>query len=52
MWQRPKAILDKERTPDQKIDLPYLAGYVAFYGGDYLQRRIRLPTELSNDDTG
>lgn len=30
-----KAILDKGTNPDQARFLPYLAGYVAFYGGDY-----------------
>ena len=30
-----KAILDKGTNPDQKIYMPYLAGYVAFYSGDY-----------------
>jgi len=30
-----KAILDKGTNPDQMRFYPYLAGYVAFYGGDY-----------------
>jgi len=30
-----KAILDQGRIPDQDEYLPYLAGYVDFYGGDY-----------------
>jgi len=30
-----KAILDKGRIPDQTEYFPYLAGYVAFYAGDY-----------------
>jgi len=30
-----KAILDKGTNPEQAQFLPYLQGYVAFYGGDY-----------------
>ncbi len=30
-----KAILDKGTNPEQARFYPYLAGYVAFYGGDY-----------------
>jgi len=30
-----KAALDKAQNPDQAIFVPYLTGYVAFYGGDY-----------------
>jgi tetratricopeptide (TPR) repeat protein len=30
-----KAILDKGKIPDQQRFYPYLAGYVAFYAGDY-----------------
>jgi Flp pilus assembly protein TadD len=30
-----KDILDKGTNPDQQVYLPYLAGYVAFYGGNY-----------------
>jgi tetratricopeptide (TPR) repeat protein len=30
-----KAVLDKGTNPDQTQFLPYLEGYVAFYGGDY-----------------
>jgi tetratricopeptide (TPR) repeat protein len=30
-----KAILDKNDNPDQGVFYPYLAGYVAFYTGDY-----------------
>jgi tetratricopeptide (TPR) repeat protein len=30
-----KAALDKSNNPDQAQFLPYLTGYVAFYGGDY-----------------
>lgn len=30
-----KAALSKANNPDQAIFLPYLTGYVAFYGGDY-----------------
>jgi tetratricopeptide (TPR) repeat protein len=30
-----KAILDKGKIPDQQRFYPYLAGYVAFYTGDY-----------------
>ena len=30
-----KAILDKGTNPQQAQFFPYLAGYVAFYGGDY-----------------
>ena len=30
-----KTILDKGTNPEQALFLPYLQGYVAFYGGDY-----------------
>ena len=30
-----KALLDKGTNPNQAPFYPYLAGYVAFYGGDY-----------------
>ncbi len=30
-----RRILDKGTNEDQKIQWPYLAGYVAFYAGDY-----------------
>jgi tetratricopeptide (TPR) repeat protein len=30
-----RAILDKGRNPDQEQYFPYLAGYVAFYAGDF-----------------
>ena len=30
-----KGILDKGTNPDQQVYFPYLAGYVAFYRGDY-----------------
>jgi tetratricopeptide (TPR) repeat protein len=30
-----KATLDKGKIPDQQRFYPYLAGYVAFYAGDY-----------------
>ena len=30
-----KAVLDKGTNPDQVRFYPYIAGYVAFYGGDY-----------------
>jgi tetratricopeptide (TPR) repeat protein len=30
-----KAILDKGTNPEQQVYFPYLAGYVAFYRGDY-----------------
>jgi tetratricopeptide (TPR) repeat protein len=30
-----KAILDKGTNPEQALFLPYLKGYIAFYGGDY-----------------
>jgi tetratricopeptide (TPR) repeat protein len=30
-----KALLDKGTNPDQMRFYPYIAGYVAFYGGDY-----------------
>ena len=30
-----KAALEKANNPDQALFLPYLTGYVAFYGGDY-----------------
>ena len=30
-----KAILDKGTNPEQQAYLPYLSGYVAFYGGNY-----------------
>ena len=43
-----KALLDKGLIPDQARYFPYLAGYVAFYGGDY---RTAL-TQLQNADQG
>jgi tetratricopeptide (TPR) repeat protein len=30
-----KALIDKADNPDQAVFYPYLAGYVAFYSGDY-----------------
>jgi tetratricopeptide (TPR) repeat protein len=30
-----KAALEKANNPDQAVFMPYLTGYVAFYGGDY-----------------
>ena len=30
-----KALIDKADNPDQAVFYPYLAGYVAFYAGDY-----------------
>src|SRR5215469_12174652 len=30
-----KAALEKANNPDQALFVPYLTGYVAFYGGDY-----------------
>jgi tetratricopeptide (TPR) repeat protein len=39
-----KAILDKGTNPQQAPFFPYLAGYVAFYGGDYKTAA----TELAN----
>ncbi len=37
-----KAILDKGTNPDQTRFYPYIAGYVAFYGGDYKTAIVEL----------
>ena len=44
-----KAILDKGTNPDQKIYMPYLAGYVAFYGGDYHGALVHLKNSNQGD---
>ncbi|MFN8057972.1 MAG: tetratricopeptide repeat protein [Vicinamibacterales bacterium] len=40
--QAAKAIFDKGTNPDQAPFVPYLVGYVAFYGGDYKTAQAEL----------
>jgi len=44
-----KAILDKGTNPEQTQFLPYLKGYVAFYGGDYKAALDELLKANQND---
>lgn len=44
-----KAILDKGTNPEQAQFFPYLAGYVAFYGGDYKTALDELLKANQND---
>jgi tetratricopeptide (TPR) repeat protein len=44
-----KAILDKGTNPEQVPFLPYLQGYVAFYGGDYKSALEELLKANQND---
>jgi tetratricopeptide (TPR) repeat protein len=44
-----KAILDKGTNPEQAQFLPYLQGYVAFYGGDYKTALDELLKANQND---
>ena len=44
-----KAILDKGTNPEQVQFLPYLQGYVAFYGGDYKTALDELLKSNQND---
>lgn len=44
-----KAILDKGTNPEQAQFLPYLEGYVAFYGGDYKTALDELLKANQND---
>jgi tetratricopeptide (TPR) repeat protein len=44
-----KVILDKGTNPDQASFFPYLAGYVAFYGGDYKTALAELQKGNQND---
>src|SRR5207237_571434 len=44
-----KAILDKGTNPQQAQFLPYLAGYVAFYAGDYKRALDELQKANQND---
>jgi tetratricopeptide (TPR) repeat protein len=44
-----KAILDKGTNPEQAQFLPYLVGYVAFYGGDYKTALDELKKANQND---
>ncbi len=44
-----KAILDKGTNPEQVQFLPYLKGYVAFYGGDYKTALEELRQANQND---
>ncbi len=44
-----KAILDKGTNPEQAPFFPYLAGYVAFYGGDYQTALAELQKANQND---
>jgi tetratricopeptide (TPR) repeat protein len=44
-----KAILDKGTNPEQALFLPYLKGYIAFYGGDYQAALDELLKANQND---
>lgn len=44
-----KAIFDKGTNPEQAPFVPYLAGYVAFYGGDYKTALDELQKGNQND---
>ncbi len=44
-----KAILDKDTNPEQAPYLPYLIGYVAYYGGDYKAALDELLKANQND---
>jgi tetratricopeptide (TPR) repeat protein len=44
-----KAVLDKGTNPEQAPFLPYLVGYVAFYGGDYKTALAELEKGNQND---
>ena len=44
-----RAVLDKGTNPAQKVFFPYLAGYVAFYGGDYKTALEELQKANQND---
>ena len=44
-----KAVLDKGTNPEQAPFFPYLAGYVAFYGGDYKAALGELQNANQND---
>jgi tetratricopeptide (TPR) repeat protein len=44
-----KAILNKGTNPEQAQFLPYLQGYVAFYGGDYKTALAELLKANQND---
>ncbi len=44
-----KAVLDKGTNPEQAPFFPYLAGYVAFYGGDYKTALAELEKANQND---
>jgi tetratricopeptide (TPR) repeat protein len=44
-----KAILDKGTNPEQAPFFPYLAGYVAFYGGDHKTALAELQKGNQND---
>jgi len=44
-----KAILDKGTNSEQALFLPYLKGYVAFYGGDYKDALDQLLKANQND---
>jgi Flp pilus assembly protein TadD len=44
-----KALIDKGSIPEQSPFLPYLTGYVAFYGGNYVQAVSDLGKANQND---
>ena len=44
-----KALIDKGSIPEQSPFLPYLTGYVAFYGGSYVQAISDLGKANQND---
>jgi tetratricopeptide (TPR) repeat protein len=44
-----KVVLDKGTNPEQAAFFPYLAGYVAFYAGDYKAALAQLQSANQND---
>ena len=44
-----KSLLDKGTNPEQRIQYPYLTGYVAFYAGDY-KRAVAGLQQADQDD--
>jgi tetratricopeptide (TPR) repeat protein len=44
-----RAVLDKGANPDQQAYFPYLAGYVAFYAGDYKAALANLQNATPDD---
>jgi tetratricopeptide (TPR) repeat protein len=44
-----KSLVDKGTNPDQRVQYPYLAGYVAFYSKDYKKALAELPQADQQD---